>query len=335
MSGPLLDLLVVGAGPTGLAIGAEARARGLDVLLVDRGALTQALLDYPTNMTFFTTRDLLEIAGMPFSVPDDKPNRRQALVYYRGVAARYDIPLALHEQVVDVRHEGETFVVETLSADGLRRERRARAVAIATGYFGQPRRLGVPGEDLRWVHGRYYEPYAHWGEHVAVIGGGNSAAEAALELWRNGARVTVVHRGAAMKPTVKYWVKPDIENRFAAGQIAVRFATRVTAFRDGALELEGPSGNDRMPVGAAYVLIGYTIDADLLRRFGVQVHGETQVPAHDPETCESNVPGVYIAGTLQAGRDTGKIFIENSRDHGAKIVGHLMGRLRRHAETAV
>ncbi len=328
MNDSMLDLLVVGAGPTALAIGADARAAGMDVLLVERGALTQAMLDYPVNMTFFTTRDLLEIAGVPFAVPEDKPNRQQALVYYRGVASRHAIPLALHEEVLSVEPAGESFRVRTRTASGESRVREARAVAIATGYFGQPRRLGVPGEDLPWVQARYREPYPHFSEHVAVVGGGNSAAEAALDLWRNGARVTLVHRGAAPKPTVKYWVKPDLENRIAAGQIAALFSTRVNAFHSsgassgGVLDLATPSGPLTLPVDAAYVLIGYDIDVPLLERCGIAVDPVTRVPAHDPETCESNVPGLYVAGTLQAGRDTGKIFIENSRDHGAKIVRH-------------
>jgi thioredoxin reductase (NADPH) len=325
----VLDLLVVGAGPTALAIGADARQAGMSVLLVERGALTQAMLEYPVNMTFFTTRDLLEIAGVPFAVPDDKPSRQQALVYYRGVAARHALPLALHEEVVSAEPQGEVFAVRTHSARDGERVRRARAVALATGYFGQPRHLGVPGEELPWVHARYREPYPHFGEHVAVVGGGNSAAEAALDLWRNGARVTLVHRGAAPEATVKYWVKPDLENRVAAGQIAARFSTTVTEFKDGALALAGPEGRSRLPVDAAYVLIGYAIDVDLLRRCGVRVDERTQIPTHDPETCESNVPGLYVAGTLQAGKDTGKIFIENSRDHGAKIVRHFLGRARR------
>lgn len=328
-----LDLLVVGAGPTALAIGADALAAGLSVLLVERGALTQAMLEYPVNMTFFTTRDLLEIAGVPFAVPDDKPSRQQALVYYRGVAARHRIPLALHEEVLEAARRDAGFEVRTRTREGVERTRRARAVVLATGYFGQPRRLGVPGEDLPWVHARYGEPYPHFGEHVAVVGGGNSAAEAALDLWRNGARVTLIHRGAAPKATVKYWVKPDLENRIAAGQIAARFATRVLGFEGGALTLDGPSGPDRLPVDAAYVLIGYTIDVALLRRCGVAVEDATLIPEHDADTCETNVPGLYVAGTLQAGRDTGKIFIENSRDHGARIVRHFVGRNRRPAAT--
>jgi thioredoxin reductase (NADPH) len=317
--GETLDLLVVGAGPTGIAIGAEACRNGLSVLVVDRGPLTAAIQGYPIFMEFFTTRDRLEIADVPFTIAEDKPTRRQALAYYRAVVERYKIPLALYEEVLEVRKEGEDFVVRTA-----KRTLRARAVALATGYFGQPRKLGVPGEDLPWVSCRYREAYPHFQQDVVIIGAGNTAAEAALDLWRNGARVSIVHRGAHMKPGVKYWLKPDVENRIAEGSIPAYFNTRVRAFRDGeGVEVEGPGGVEVLPAQAAYILIGYTPDADFERRCGVNVDPETLIPVYDPETCESNVPGLYIAGTLQAGRWTDRIFIENSRDHGPKIVEHL------------
>jgi thioredoxin reductase (NADPH) len=326
----MLDLLVIGAGPTGIAIGAEARQAGFDVLLVDRGPLTAAIQGYPTFMEFFTTRDRLEIAGIPFTIPEDKPTRRQALAYYRLVVERFGIPLALYEEVLGVEREGETFRVlsEKNGEVRERREYRARAVALATGYFGNPVRLGVPGEDLPWVHSRYREPYPHFAQDVVIVGAGNTAAEAALDLWRNGARVTLVHRGAQMKPGVKYWLKPDIENRIEEGSIAGRFETLVTAFvPGGGVEVLTPAGPDLLRADAAYVLVGYRPEADFERRCGVELDPVTLVPAFDPETCESNVPGLYVAGTIQAGRATDRIFIENSRDHGPKIVAHLKTRL--------
>lgn len=329
----LLDLLVVGAGPTGIAIGAEATKHGLDVLLVDRGPLTASLQEYPVYMTFFTTRDLLEIAGIPFAIPEDKPNRRQALVYYRSVVDIYDIPVAQHEDVVDVIREGEDrFRVETRRRDGagdwVPAVRRARAVALSTGYFGNPRRLEVPGVDLPWVHSRYKEPYRHWGQRVVIVGGGNSAAEAALELWRNEVDVTLVHRRDRIKKTVKYWVKPDLENRIAEGSIDARFESVVRRFVPEGVEIEHVSSGETelLPADAAYVLIGYHPDVDFARRCGVEIDPESLKPTFDPDTCESNVPGLYVAGTLQAGKYTGQIFIENTRDHGEKIVGHLRRR---------
>ena len=329
MTDATLDLLVVGAGPTGIAIGAEARQAGLDVLLVDAGPLTAAIQGYPTFMEFFTTRERLEIAGIPFTIPEEKPTRRQALAYYRSVVERYQIPLALYEEVVEVRRDDDNlFTVYSVDVEG-QRERRARAVAIATGYFRWPRRLGVPGEDLPWVSHYYKEPYPHFGQDVVIVGAGNTAAEAVLDLFRNSVRVTLVHRGPHLKPGVKYWLKPDLENRIEEGSIAARFHTCVTAFRPGGVEIEGPEGPAVLPAAAAYVLVGYTPDADFERRAGVELDPETLIPTFDPETCESNVPGLYVAGTIQAGRFTDRIFIENSRDHGPKIVTHLARRLGR------
>jgi len=327
----VLDLLVVGAGPTGIAIGAEACREGLSVLVVDRGPLTAAIQEYPIFMEFFTTRDRLEIADVPFTIAEDKPTRRQALAYYRAVVDRYKVPLALFEDVLEVRKEGELFVVRTAKRTSQLETptsaRRARAVAIATGYFGQPKKLGVPGEDLPWVHVRYKEAYRHFQQDVVIVGAGNTAAEAALDLWRNGARVSIVHRGPHVKPGVKYWLKPDIENRIEERSIPARFHTRVRAFRDGeGVEVEGPGGVEILPAQAAYVLIGYLPDADFERRCGITVDPETLIPEFDPETCESNLPGLYVAGTLQAGRRTDRIFIENSRDHGPRIVAHLKRR---------
>ncbi|HEX2162820.1 MAG TPA: NAD(P)-binding domain-containing protein [Thermoanaerobaculia bacterium] len=342
MSGPSVraepDLLVVGAGPTGIAIGAEAKRRGLDPLLVDRGPLTAAIQDYPAHLRFFTTRDRLEIADVPFTVPEDKPSRRQALVYYRSVAERWGLPLALHEEVTAVVPPGEPggrFEVTTRHRAEARRY-RPRAIAVASGYFGNPKRLGVPGEDLPWVGDRYRDPYRHFGERVAIVGAGNTAAEAALDLWRNDVRVTLVHRGHEVKGSVKYWLKPDFDNRVAEGSIAARYGSCVTAFREeGAerwLELVPAAGGgepERLPCDAAYVFIGYRPDMSLLSAAGVTVDPETLVPAHDPETGESNVPGLYVAGTLQAGAATDRIFIENSREHAPKIAAHLAARLGR------
>jgi len=341
MSDEIYDLLVVGAGPTGIAIGAEAKKAGLNALLVDRGALCNAILGFPTGMLFFTTRDKLEIADVPFGIPEEKPSRRQALAYYQGVVRRYGLSLALHEEVLRVERtaEGE-FRVETRRLDAQGRPlggneggphwRRARAVAFATGYFFNPRRLGVPGDDLPWVHYRYMEPYPHYGEHVVVVGGGNSACEAALDLWRNNVRVTLVHRRAAIKPTVKYWLKPDFENRVEEGSIAALYGAEVEELKGearGTVVVRLASGERReLRADAVYALLGYLPDAELLRRSGVRVDEETLVPDHDGETCESNVGGLYVAGTLQAGRDTGRIFIENSRAHAPLIVGHLLRR---------
>ena len=329
MSEPaVVDLLVVGAGPTGLALGAAARTAGLSTLLVDRGGLVASLVDYPLDMTFFTTRERLEIAGVPFAIPEEKPSRRQALAYYQGVATRFALDLASHEEVVAIEPGPEIFQVRSERSDGSR-VRWAKAVAVATGYFAWPRRLGVPGEELAWVLARYREPWSHFGERVVVVGAGNSAAEAALDLFRHGARVTLLHRGPAVKETVKYWVKPDLENRIEEGSIEARFGTRVVRFSPGAIEVETATGRETIAADAAYVLIGYRPATGLLERAGVRVDPGTAVPRFDPESGETDVPGLYVAGTVRAGSETHRIFIENSRDHGERVVAHLAARLRR------
>jgi thioredoxin reductase (NADPH) len=322
--------LVIGAGPTGLATGAAAIKAGLEVALLDRGGLCDGIRQYPTDLQFFTTRERLEIADVPFAIPDAKPNRKQALAYYREVARHWRIPLALHETVTAVRRAGDGFEVTSVrtGANGGSPERRWRAgaVALASGYFGKPIRLGVPGEDLPWVSSRYREPYGHFGDRVVVVGGGNTAAEAALELYRWQAQVTIVHRGPAFRPGVKYWLKPDLENRIAEGSIAAHMNTTVEAFVDGAVEVRTPEGRRSIPADAAYVLIGYLPELELARQVGVTLEPETLMPRVDAETCESDVPGFFIAGTLQAGKFTNRIFIENSRDHGPRIVACLARR---------
>lgn len=325
--GEILDLLVVGAGPTGLALGGAAREAGLSFVVVDRGGLVASLIDYPVDMTFFTTRERLEIAGVPFAIPDEKPTRRQAIAYYQAVAAHHRLPLALHEEVVAIEPGVEGFRIRTTSREG-ERVRRARAVAVATGYFGWPRRLGVPGEERPWVRPRYREPWEHFGQEVVVVGAGNSAAETALDLFRHGARVTLVHRGARVKDTVKYWLKPDLENRIEEGSIRALFGARVVAFRDTGIEVEVAGELRTLAADAAYVLIGYRPATGLLEAAGVRVDPESAVPRFDPASGETDVPGLYVAGTVQAGRETHRIFIENSREHGPQVVAHLAARLR-------
>lgn len=324
---PVIDLLVVGAGPTGIGLGAEARKAGLSTLLIDRGPLVASLVDYPAEMIFFTTRERLEIAGVPFAIPEDKPNRRQAVAYYQAVATKFELPLALHESVESIREEASGFIVSSRGRSGPVR-RRARAVAVASGYFCNPLHLGVPGEDLPWVRNRYREPLSHFGDSVVVVGGGNSGAEAALDLFRHGVQVTLVHHGPELKETVKYWVKPDLENRIAEGSIRALLGAEVVEFVDGAVRVRQGSAVENVPAGAAYVLIGYAPETGILEQAGVRVDPSTGAPEFDPLSCETEVVGLYVAGTIQAGRETHRVFVENSRDHGVRIIGHLHARLR-------
>ena len=321
------DVLVIGSGPTGIAVGAEARQAGLTAVLIDKGPLTASLLEFPTFMRFFTTRDRLEIGGVPFTVADEKPDRRQALVYYRAVVKVHGIEVRTHEEVLDARPLGDGLTVRTRSARG-EHSYQVRAVVVATGYFGQPRRLGVAGEEQQpWVHQRYLEPLLHFDERVALIGAGNSACEAALELWRSGAHVTLIHRRSEIKATVKYWVKPDIENRIAEGSIDALLDSTVQRFGDHKIYLEQAGEPRELEVDASYVLIGYRPDVALLERCGVEVSADELIPTFDETTGESNVPGLYIAGAVRSGIHTNRIFVDNSRDHGKSIVAEIKRRL--------
>ncbi|MEZ5333084.1 MAG: NAD(P)-binding domain-containing protein [Thermoanaerobaculia bacterium] len=305
-----------------------ARARGGRALRAPgrQGPLTSNLLRVPRYMKFFTTRDRLEIPDVPFTSSDDKPDLQQALIYYRAVVDHYDSPVAPHETVLEATPGDTAGIFRVLTrVEGEERVRRARNVVLATGYFGNPRRLGVPGEDEPWVHSRYLEPYRHHGERVVLVGGGNSSCEAALELWRNGvASVTMVVRKDELKQSVKYWVKPDVENRIAEGSIDALFDSEVESFADHVVRVRTPDGPRELPADAAYVLIGYDTDASLLARCGVTVDPETLVPRFDEDSCETDVPGFYVAGAVQSGRDTNRIFIDNSRDHGARIVRDVL-----------
>lgn len=323
-------MLVVGAGPTGIAVAAEARRAGFTAALLDRRGVCGALGDFPHDMTFFTTRDKLEIADMPFGIPEDKPNRRQAISYYQGVVRHYRLAVMAGEEATAIERRPDGLFVTTSRraadrpGEGAERSWPSRTVVLAQGYFDRPRRLAVPGEERPWVSLRYREPWGHYQQHVLVVGAGNTAAEAALDLWRHGAKVTLVHRGQKIKATVKYWLAPDLENRIAEGSIAASFETRVTAFEaDGTVRLAGPEGERAIAVDAAYVLIGYDPETELARAAGVAFDDVDSYPSFDKETCESNVPGLYVTGTLQAGRFTNRLFIENTRDHGTRVVADL------------
>jgi thioredoxin reductase (NADPH) len=401
------DVIVVGAGPSGLSAAIAAKQRQLDYLVLEQGVLVNSIYRFPPQMVFFTTPELLEIGGLPFVSPYDKPTRTEALKYYRKVADTYDLQIAYGEKVVSIEreaaaeesvepqrlarrsprdspaseggsgasavsdesgHEGgtPTLVVTTQSSRGVARARYARNVIMAIGYYDHPVKLGVPGEDLPHVHHYYGEPHPHYRQRVVIVGGGNSAADAALEMYRAGAKVTIVHRAPSLKPTIKYWVRPDIENRIKEGSIAARFNACVTAIRPNSVVIRstgsaagrlvgsgphdeaivpGSPGQDaasdtaaeacaagdagreeEIAADAVYLLTGYRADADLLCRAGVSLT-ERAAPVYDPETFETNVPGLFVAGGAVAGIDTGTIFIENGRFHGERIIDVIARRL--------
>jgi thioredoxin reductase (NADPH) len=325
----MLDVLIVGAGPAGLAVAIAASDAGLDYEVVEKGVLVNSLYHFPRNMVFFTTSELLEIGGLPFVTPYEKPTQPEGLKYYRRVAETYGLRVTMDEEVTKVRPQGlggaPSFVVES-RRDGKGGSRIARHVVVATGYYDHPNLLGVPGEDLPHVSHYYREPHAYFRRKVVVVGGKNSAAIVALELFRSGAIVTLVHRGPTLGASVKYWIRPDIENRIKEGSIAARFETRVAEIGPRALVVEGPRGREEIEAEAVFLLTGYHPDCTLLTEAGVRVDGATLVPEHDPQTLETNVPGLYLAGAIVSGRETGRIFIENGRFHGQAIVLSIRSR---------
>jgi thioredoxin reductase (NADPH) len=376
------DVLIIGAGPSGLAAAIACKKHELDYQVLEQGALVNSIYSFPPQMVFFTTPELLEIGGLPFVTPHDKPTRAEALVYYRKVVDTYDLRISFDEKVLSVTAEADdnpdaggegvaerdparVFAVETRSSRGVRRVRHARYVIFAIGYYDHPVMLGIPGEDLPHVHHYFTDPHLHYRQRVVVVGGGNSAAEAALLLYRSGAHVTLVHRHATLKRTIKYWVRPDIENRIKEGSIAARFSARLTEIRPTSVIVQGigateaaddeaarqrelatdadasraPATTIVPPAGTApivaeiaadavYLLTGYRADSDLLCRAGIAMN-DRQAPTHDRATFETNVPGLFIAGGAIAGVDTGTVFIENGRFHGEKIVDTVARRLGR------
>jgi len=274
-------------------------------------------------MVFFTTPELLEIGDLPLVCAAEKPTRVESLKYYRKAAAHYELELRLYELVIHVDgHDGD-FTVVTKTENGTQERYRCRKIVVATGYYDLPNLLGVPGEDLPHVSHYYTEAHSFWRQDVVVIGGKNSAAEAALDLYRNGARVTLVHRGMELGAKIKYWVRPDIENRIKAGQIQAMLATRVEEITKDEVVVENHAQTKRIPAKHVFALTGYHPDYSFMESLGVKLDPETKKPAMDPKTHESNVPGIYLAGVVIGGRHTGEIFIENGRFHGKQIIEAL------------
>ena len=324
------DLIIVGAGPSGLSAAIAARQRDLDYHVLEQGVLVNSIYRFPPQMVFFTTPELLEIGGLPFVSPYEKPTRAEALNYYRKVAEKYDLQISYGETVLSVQREDDVFAVETRTSDGVRRARHAQNVLLAIGYYDHANLIGVPGEDLPHVHHYYSEPHVYFRQRVVIVGGGNSAAEAALECYRAGARVTLVHRRPELKATIKYWVKPDIENRIKEGSVAARFNTCVTEIRSTSVVVRAAGADDNyrdeeLPADAVLLLTGYRSDSNLLRAAGVHLN-ERCVPTLNQETFETNVPGLFLAGGAVTGMDTTNIFIENGRFHGEKIVQVIADR---------
>ncbi|HUI50228.1 MAG TPA: YpdA family putative bacillithiol disulfide reductase [Terriglobales bacterium] len=317
------DIVCIGAGPTGLACAMEAKKAGMRALVIDKGCLCNSIYNYPVNMVFFTTPELLEIGGLPMVSNGDKPTRLEALKYYRKGAEHYGLELRLYEKVLRVDGQDGAFTVVTETASGREEKYHGKKIVVATGYYDLPNEMGVPGEHLPHVNHYYTEPHPFWNQDVVVIGGKNSAVESALDLYRNGARVTLLVRGKELGNSLKYWVKPDIENRIKAGQIQAMFGVRVKEFVREGIVVENDAGVEELKARQVFALTGYHPDYEFIEALGVRLDRESRKPAIDPETLESNVPGIFLAGVVIAGKYTGEIFIENGRFHGKQIIDSL------------
>ena len=322
-----VDVLVIGAGPTGLACGIEAQRAGFKTVVIDKGCLVNSLFHYPANMTFFTTPELLEIGDIPFTTAHQKPTREEALEYYRKVAEHYRLPVVQYQWVKTVMGQDGAFQITATDRLGRVYDYHSRKLIVATGYYDMANLLQIPGEDLPKVHHYYREPHPYFDLDVLVIGGKNSAAISALDLWRHGARVTLVHRGPKLHSHVKYWILPDIENRIRNGEIKAYFSSTVREIGADYAVLHTPEGTVRLKNDFVFALTGYHPDYDFLRSMGIELSTDQCRPVCDPVTLESNVPGIYVAGVIVAGSRTNEIFIENGRFHGQQIAKHLKQKM--------
>jgi thioredoxin reductase (NADPH) len=321
-----VDIVIVGAGPCGLAAAISAQRAGLKAIVIEQEVVVSTIAAYPPYVRFFSTAEKLAIGGLPFVVATEKPGRRDALAYYRAAVFYFDIALRQRERVLGITGKLGSFVVRSRSQSGEVYETPTRTVVIATGYFGSPNRIGVPGEDLPHVTHVYHEGHEAFLQDAVVVGGGNSAAEAALDLWRSGARVTLVHFGPTFDKKIKPWVLPDFTNRVKEGAIAVRWNSRVRAIEPTHVLITHEGSEERVKADRVYLMTGFAPSLELLRESGVSIDAQTGIPAHNPETLETSVPGLYIAGVVVAGYDANKVFIENGRYHGDRIVAHLLGK---------
>jgi thioredoxin reductase (NADPH) len=322
VSGGSFDVIVIGAGPTGLACAIELKRRNVRAMMLDKGCLTNSLYNYPTHMTFFTTPELLEIGDIPMTSLNEKPTRTEALKYYRRVAEHYKLDVHQYELVESIIGEDNNFTIKTSIATY-----RAKKIIIATGYYDVPNMLNVPGEELSKVIHYYKEPHPYYNHDVMVVGAKNSAAIAALELFWTGARVTLVHRGAEIHRHVKYWIKPNIENRIKNGEVKAYFNSSVAEIRPKSVLLNTPDGRIEVKNDFVLAMVGYSPDLQFLNAAGIALEPASQKPRTNPETLESERKGVYLAGVIVAGMHTNEIFIENGRFHGAQIANAIAREL--------
>lgn len=326
MSSAPYDVICIGAGPTGLACAIEAKRAGLRPLVIDKGCLCNSLYHYPTNMQFFTTPERMEIGDLPMTTVGGKPTRAEALKYYRRAVEHYEIHVRLYEKVEGIAGHDGVFVVDSRETDGgAPHQYHARKIVLATGYYDLPNFLNVPGEELPHVSHYYRDAHPLWEKDVVVIGAKNSAAETALDLFRSGAKVTLVHRGSELGKSLKYWVRPDIENRIRSGEIRAIFQTRVVRFEPESVIVQNGGDVQQLPAFRVFAMTGYHPDFSFLESLGIRLDPKTRKPDCNLQTLESNVPGIYLAGVLLGGLHTGEIFIENGRFHGRQIIAAITG----------
>ena len=331
----IYDLVIVGAGPAGLAAAIAAKRAGLKFRILEKGALVNSIFRFPSQMVFLTTPDLLEIGDLPFVTPHGKPTRDETLRYYRRVVEAFDLEIDYGVTVTEVKTgaDGEPFSIDTEHEHEGQMIFLTQTVIVASGCYDHPNQLSIPGEELPHVSHYFTESHGFFQKHVVIVGGKNYAAEAALELYRSGASVTLVHRRAELGSSIKYWVKPDIENRIKEGSIKAYFETNVIEIRPHKMVIEQDGERKTIPADGVFLLTGYLADLDFLKRCGIVVRSNN-VPEHDAESFETNVPGLYLAGAVVAGANRGEVFIENGRFHGQVVVGHIVKQLGNQVLTA-
>lgn len=318
----MFDIVIIGAGPAGLACAIEAKKAGLSAVVLDKGSVVDAIRRFPTGLIWFSTPELLEIGDVPFVIPSTRPTRVDTINYYQRVVFHYRLDVRTLDGVEHVQKEGSHFKITTQRGTLY----EAKYVVVATGYYDNPNKLGVPGEELTNVLHYYREPFEFFGMDVAVVGGRNSAVEAALDLYRHGARVTLIHRGPELSKGVKYWILPDIENRIKNGEIQALFNSTVKEIRQDSITVQTPDDCEELKTDFVFVLVGFHPSTMHLKNYGVEITPDNLAPVHSPETLETNVSGLYVCGSIVAGRNNNKIFVENGRLHGAVIVSAILAK---------
>jgi thioredoxin reductase (NADPH) len=320
------DVVIVGAGPTGLACGIELKKRGVNAVLIEKGCVVNSIYNYPTNLVFFTTPELLEIGDIPMTSLNEKPVRAEALKYYRRVSAHYGLDIRQYQRVEGITGEDGAFITHARDANGCPIQYASKKAILAMGYYDVPNLLNVPGEDLPKVIHYYKEPHPFYDRDVLIVGAKNSAVIAALELWWSGCRVTMVHRGGEIHKNVKYWLKPNIENRIKNGEIPMHWHSSIVEIRPTTVVLSTPAGELELKNDFVLAMTGYRPDIEFLEAHGIRFDQETRRPYTNPDTLESDRQGIYLAGVIVAGMHTHEIFIENGRFHG-KVIAESIAKV--------